>query len=322
MEKLKLSLLQNWEIPQKYSFAYSSAILSDGRALILTSETENSDKYCVLVLSSSGMKEVEVCDGSDDRRNYPVLFRFGEGFGIIKKGQEVEYYTGDFSSPEQLSIKNSASGLQTIIPEKAQQRYFQVVSDSSLIPVCFEHNVYYGDARYFALLEFDARKKHAEWKSFSNIDKKAFTHRDDTTDETPKIDSLKIANRDIYAFLSGESTTSVNRWGMDYYALAKISTDGTVVEKLLESDYLKQSGKKGGVNGMFTDSDYVVMTPLFKTDDWKGKQKFFSLTAREYFDIGFPRGMSKHKVQNISQDSCITSLYDRGLKEVALCKIG
>ena len=85
---------------------------------------------------------------------------------------------------------------------------------------------------------------------------------------------------------------------------------------------MKQDGKKGGVNGIFTDSDYVIMTPLFKTDDWKGKQKLFSLTAREYFDIGLPRGMTKHKVQNISRDSCITSLYDRGLKEVALCKIG
>ena len=31
MEKLKLSLLQKWEIPQKYSFVHSSAVLSDGR---------------------------------------------------------------------------------------------------------------------------------------------------------------------------------------------------------------------------------------------------------------------------------------------------
>ena len=99
MEKLKLSLLQKWEIPQKYSFVHSSAVLSDGRVLILTNETDDSDKYCVLVLSSSGLKEVEVCDCSDDRRNYPVLFRFREDFGIIKKGQEIQYYTGDFSSP-------------------------------------------------------------------------------------------------------------------------------------------------------------------------------------------------------------------------------
>ena len=63
------------------------------------------------------------------------------------------------------------------------------------------------------------------------------------------------------------------------------------------------------------------MTPLFNNDDWKGKQRLFSLTTGEYFDIAFPRGMAKHKVQNISGDICITSLYDRGLKEIALCKI-
>ena len=47
-----------------------------------------------------------------------------------------------------------------------------------------------------------------------------------------KIDSLKILNNEIYAFTSGESTGSVNKWGMDYYALAKISSEGKVKEKL------------------------------------------------------------------------------------------
>lgn len=321
MDKLRLELVQKWEFEKQYSFVYSSAFLSDGRALILTTKTEESDKYCVVVLSPFGIKEVTVCDCSADRRNYPVLFSFKEGFGIIKKGREIEYYTGDFSSPEIIPIKNGALGLKNIVPEKAQQRYFQVVADGSMIPVCFEHNVYYGDARCFAILEFDIVKKRAKWKSFSAIDKKAFTHHDERTDDTPKIDSMKIFNQEIYAFISGESTTSVNKWGMDYYALAKISAEGKVIEKFLESDNLKQSGKKGGANGIFTDSEHVIMTPLFKTDDWKGKQKLFSFIAREYFDIGFPRGMTKHKVQNISGDSCITFLYDRGLKEVALCKI-
>ena len=43
---------------------------------------------------------------------------------------------------------------------------------------------------------------------------------------------------------SGESQTSVNKWGMDYYALVKISSDGRIIEKLLESEHLKASGKK------------------------------------------------------------------------------
>lgn len=82
----KLSLLQKWEIDKQYSFVRSSSWLSDGRALILTSEeSDNCDKYCVLALSSSGIRKVAVCDCSDDGRNYPVLFCTGEGFGIVRK---------------------------------------------------------------------------------------------------------------------------------------------------------------------------------------------------------------------------------------------
>ncbi len=315
MEKLKLSLLQKWVLPKSYSFIHSSALLGDGRAVVLTSDLEDCDKYTVLLLSSSGIREVAIYDCSDERRNYPVLFCFEEGFSILQKGKQLEYYTGEFSAPEVIEIKNA------IVPQKAQQRYFQVVSDSTLIPVCFENEVYYGDARHFALLEVDVAKKYAKWLSFSSIDKKALTHHDDATDNTPKIDSLKLSNQEIYAFISGESTTSVNKWGMDYYALAKISADGSVLGALLESDDLKRNGKKGGVNGHFTNSNYVILTPLFKNDDWKGKQKLFSLTTGEYFDLAFPRGMSKHQVQNISGEIYLTFLYDRGLKEIALCNV-
>ena len=315
MEKLKLSLVQKWVLPKSYSFVHSSVLLSDGRAVVLASDLEDCDKYCVLLLSSLGIREVAIYDCSGERRNYPVLFCFEEGFVILQKGKKLEYYTGEFSSLKVIEVSNS------IIPKKAQQRYFQVVSDSALIPVCFENDVYYGDARYFALLELDLAKKHAEWLYFSSIDKKGLTHHDDSTENTPKIDSLKLSNQEIYAFISGESTTSVNKWGMDYYALAKISVDGEVLETFLESDNLKIAGKKGGVNGRFTDSDYVILTPLFKSDDWKGKQKLFSLTTGAYFDIVFPRGMSKYKVENISGKIYLTSLYDRGLKEIALCQV-
>ncbi|EIF39580.1 hypothetical protein HMPREF1116_0986 [Streptococcus sp. SK140] len=38
-------------------------------------------------------------------------------------------------------------------------------------------------------------------------------------------------------------------------------------------------------------------------------------------DIALPRGMSKHKLQNMTDNFCLTFLYDRGLKELALCQI-
>ena len=229
------------------------------------------------------------------------------------------YYSDIYSSPVLIPIKNKTLLRYNIVPEKAQQRYFQNISDSQTIPVCFENEVYYGNARCFALLEFDNTAKTAKWKSFSYIDKKAFTHRDNRTTDTPKIDSLKISNKKIYAFIPGESASSVNKWGMDYYALAQISAEGKVIEKIIESDNLHTDHKKLGVNGCFTDSEYVILTPVFKTDEWKGNQKVFSLTTREYGNIFLPKGMTKHKLQNITGNLCLTSLFDRGLKEISLC---
>ena len=320
MNNLKLSLLKKWELDSELSFVHGSVLLPDGTAIILT-KGEKSDwgKFYLLVLSVDGIKKIPIEYAETSGRDYPVLFRYGASFGLIISAKEVRYYSGIHSSPEIIPIKNNSRLRGSIVPEKAQQRYFQNISDSQTIPVCFENEVYYADARCFALLEFDEVAKSAKWKTFSCIDKKAFTHHDDRWADTPKIDSLKISDKRIYAFIPGESSSSVNKWGMDYYALAQISAEGNVIEKIIESDNLHTDSKKRGVNGRFTDSEYVILTPLFKNDDWKGKQKVFSLTTRQYYDITLPKGMTKHKLENISGELCLTSLFDRGLKEVALC---
>ena len=328
MAALKLSLIQKYMLENAYTYVYSTGFLSGGsvlkqgaRALLLTRREEAPGAYTVLVLSETGIQEIELGEDFLDRENDPVLFSFGNDFGVIKSKKEIAYFIGDFSSPEIIPIKSGFLLFSKVLPDNARERYFQIVSDGCLIPVCFEKEIYYGLSRCFALLDFDPVKKEAKWKCFSEMEKNAFTHHDDRTKDAPKIDSLKMAEGELYAYTSGESTGSVNKWGMDYYALAKISPEGKVKEKLLESEQLKAGGKKSGVNGTFTHSDYLILTPLFNKDDWKGKQKLFSLKTKEYLDIVMPRGMTKHSLHNICGELCLTVLYDRGLKEIGLCKI-
>ena len=327
MAALKLSLIKKYNLENAYTYVYSTGFLSPAcpeqgaRALLLTRREEAPGAYTVLVLSETGIQEIVLGEDFLDRENDPLLFSLGNGFGVIKAKKEIVYFTGDFSSPEIIPIKNGFLPFSKTLPENARERYFQTVSDGRLVPVCFEKEVYYGLSRCFALLDFDPVKKEAKWKCFSEIEKNAFTHHDERTKDAPKIDSLKMANEELYAFTSGESTGSVNKWGMDYYALVKISSEGQVKEKLLESEQLKAGGMKSGVNGTFTPSDYLILTPLFSNDDWKGKQKLFSLSKREYLDITMPRGMAKHSLYNICGELCLTALYDRGLKEIGLCKI-
>ena len=319
MSDFRLTLLRKWEFDNEFFSVYASILLPDGTAVILTSDHTDWHKYYALVFSAEGVKKIPIEYTPMSNRDYPVLFRYKEGFGIIISAKEVQYYSNVHLSPVLIPIKNKSLLWYNIIPERAEQRYFQNISDSQTIPVCFENEVYYGNARCFALLEFDDTAKAAKWKFFSYIDKKAFTHCDHRTTDTPKIDSLKIWNKRIYAFIPGESVSSVNKWGMDYYALAQISADGKVIEKMIESDNLHTDQKKRGVNGCFTESEYVILTPVFKTDDWKGNQKVFSLTTREYSNIILPKGMTKHKLQNITGNLCLTSLFDKGLKEISLC---
>ena len=319
MSDFKLTLLRKWEFDNEFSFVYASILLPNGTAVILTSNHTDWHKYYALVLSAEGIKTIPIEYTPTSDRDYPMLFRYKEGFVIIISAKEVRYYSNVHLSPVLIPIKNKSLLRYNIVPERAEQRYFQNISDSQTIPVCFENEVYYSNARCFALLEFDEVAKTAKWKSFSYIDKKAFTHRDHRTTDTPKIDSIKIWNKRIYAFIPGESASSVNKWGMDYYALAQISADGKVIEKMIESDNLHTDHKKRGVNGSFTESEYVILTPVFKTDDWKGNQKVFSLTTCEYSNIILPKGMTKHKLQNITGNLCLTSLFDKGLKEISLC---
>ena len=319
MSDFKLTLLRKWEFDNEFSFVYASILLPNGTAVILTSDYTDWHKYYALVLSTEGIKTIPIEYTPTSDRDYPMLFRYKEGFVIIISAKEVRYYSNVHLSPVLIPIKNKSLLRYNIVPERAEQRYFQNISDSQTIPVCFENEVYYANARCFALLEFDEVAKTAKWKSFSKIDKKAFTHCDHRTSDTPKIDSLKISDKKIYAFIPGESASSVNKWGMDYYALAQISAEGKVIEKIIESDNLHTDHKKRGVNGCFTESEYVILTPVFKTDDWKGNQKVFSLTTREYSNIILPKGMTKHKLQNITGNLCLTSLFDKGLKEISLC---
>ncbi len=217
MNNLKLSLLKKWELDSELSFVHGSVLLPDGTAVILTTGLKSDwDKYYLLVLSSDGIKKVPIEYEETSSRDYPVVFRYGASFGLIISAKELRYYSGIHSLPEIIPIKNKSQLRGSIVPEKAQQRYFQNISDSKTIPVCFENEFYCGDARCFALLEFNVASKSAEWKCFSVIDKMAFIHQDDSRGDAPKIDSIKISDKEIYVFIPGDSQTSVNKWGMNY----------------------------------------------------------------------------------------------------------
>ena len=89
MGKLKLSLLNKWELDKNYSIVLNSAMLYDGRALVLTSEKEVCNRYCLLEVSPLGVKEIDAWDCDHVWKEEPLLFTDGQNIGIIKSGKEI-----------------------------------------------------------------------------------------------------------------------------------------------------------------------------------------------------------------------------------------
>ncbi len=47
---------------------------------------------------------------------------------------------------------------------------------------------------------------------------------------------------------------------------------------------------------------YLIMTPVFKSDDWKGKQKLFSIKDKELIDIQLPKGTKDFRIVEHQND--------------------
>jgi hypothetical protein len=120
--------------------------------------------------------------------------------------------------------------------------------------------------------------------------------------DTPKIDSLMIKDNTLFSFCPGVDDSNVSRWGMDFYAICKSAItikDGNLMlspfETVYESSNLTaMQPKKSGAFGFFSScGKTAVLTPVFSSDDWKGKPKLYDFASDSLQDLALPRGVSK-----------------------------
>jgi len=315
---MKLELVKSW-ISNDIQYVCSNIALDSSTLIVLA--INNADKYSLIVLQQEKMIPIPLpyLDSFLDNNDEPILFSIGGNFGIIATITELYHYSNFDAKPEKITISNGGFFTKKI-PKTARKRKISPISDSNILPICFEDKLFQNHARYYGLLEVDIRKKSAAWLNFSNIESDTFPFHTDK-DHPPKIDSLQLLKNELYAFVAGGNVTSVNKWGMDYYGLVKITKQGKVLETYIDSGNLKIDNKKRGVNGLFTaNEEYLIMTPVFQNDEWKGIQKIYSLKTKEYVEIELPQGKTKFKIiQNIANSFWIY-LHDKEQKQFALCR--
>ena len=135
----------------------------------------------------------------------------------------------------------------------------------------------------------------------------------------PQIGSMMIKNDVIYVFLEADIVNPAGISTYKYYWYVEITKDGVYKKKIWGAERLEKLQGKHGVRGKFSaDKKYLILSPIFKTDEWKGKQKLLRLFDLELLDITLPRGYSKFRVLDIFDEHAFIS---DEVDKIALCKM-
>ena len=144
-------------------------------------------------------------------------------------------------------------------------------------------------------------------------------HKMDFNYNYPQIGSMMIKDDAIYVFLEADIVNPVGLGTYKYYWYVEITKDGVYKKKIWGKEKLEKLQGKHGVRGKFSaDKKYLIISPIFKTDEWKGKQKLLRLSDLELLDITLPRGYSKFRVMDIFDEHAFIS---DELNKIILCKM-
>lgn len=66
---------------------------------------------------------------------------------------------------------------------------------------------------------------------------------------------------------------------------------------------LYKENKKGGKECIFSSSGrYAILTPVYKSDDWKNQQRLFDLQSRELIEVALPKEVAGYRIIDHNHD--------------------
>ena len=126
-----------------------------------------------------------------------------------------------------------------------------------------------------------------------------------------------------YAAAQGSDTMSLLKYGSDFFTLAELDGDGHVVRRLYEESGWKKMPGKHGIRARFaSDGTAAILTPVFRSGDWKGRQRLVDLRDGSSAVVPAVRGAAGFALVDLRGDIVLLAsgsevLLVRGLVETA-----
>lgn len=172
--------------------------------------------------------------------------------------------------------------------------------------VVLDEPIAWGNPRYLASLRIAGTE--ASWTRIRTLGPDGFPvdrFGDDelnASPDTPPIDGCIVGDAvgsgdSLLVCVEGSDGSSVRKYGADFFTLTRVTTDGTVTAPLYQQSGWKRQPGKHGINGRITSSGrYVVLTPVFSSGEWKGRQRLFDLGTGDVVAPVLPRGATTMRI--------------------------
>jgi hypothetical protein len=120
------------------------------------------------------------------------------------------------------------------------------------------------------------------------------------SDPAPPIVGDVVNLRDGIIVATEGAEEFVLRHGADYFTVDRLNDDGGVAVRIHEqSGWKRMPGKHGWRGHVTSDGDAVIVTPVFSSGEWKGKQRIVCFADGSFEAPSMPRGASKSTVLDV-----------------------
>ena len=296
---MKLKIQNRYKLPENVS-VYLTHTLGNGNVIAFGTFNDGElYKYCLITFSENEVKHSILHSLGDvmvSKHHDPVLIAIDENcFGIIDSGDTLYVYEDLAVQPKIFRINNHE--IFSKLKEVPRANNLKAVGGKYSWLVIFADSVLSQNSRF--IIELKANKDgEYSWGNLLSLDHDDFP-KDNSVPQfgSPMIGTSMIKDNSRLLFVEGSNSMSVNKYGMDYYSLIEADSNGSILNRLHEVSGLKQLPGKHGVRGCFTSSkEYLILTPVFSSGDWKGKQKILRISDNTLIDVEMPRGTKDFKM--------------------------
>ena len=316
VENIKLS-----EVSYKYAPIYSKNHFARAKDECVIYCSENNG---VLWLRNNKYKFIPI--NTENKRSSKLLLNTDDGIILISENEarKMGEYDEEFTpiNIEKPCIAENITEISTL-------------GENENFPVICRVSVEAMAANSFTFFKYDKDKNTIKFedilqpifttentmKKFSNSLSEAdgLYYKMDFKYNYPQIGSMMIKDDAIYVFLEADTVNPCGLSSFKYYWYVEINKDGVYKKKIWGEERLEKLPGKHGVRGKFSaDKKYLILSPIFKTGEWKGKQKLLRLSDLELLDITLPRGYSKFRVMDIFDENVFIS---DEVDKIVLCKM-